>query len=65
MSDNPKYTVSADVIGHLQLMHDLPEIGARVHAVWRGVDAIGEVFAHVPHPDPKLAAWGFALIRFI
>ena len=57
-------TVSADVIGHLQPLDRLPEIGSRVNAIWRGVDVNGEVFAHVPHPDPAHASWGYALIKF-
>ena len=60
----PKYNVSADVVGHLQHMDDLPEVGTRVRVVGPGVAMIGQVFAHVPHPDTKNAAgWGFALIK--
>ena len=62
--DEPKYNVSADIVGHMQLMSDLPEIGATVRAGWRGVDVQGEVFAHIPHPNPDHAGWGFALIKF-
>lgn len=58
------YFVSADIIGHMQHMSDLPEVGATVQAVWRGVDVEGEVFAHIPHPDASQTGWGFALIKF-
>ena len=60
-----EYYVSADIVGHLQVMQDLPPVGATVKAVWRGVDVEGEVFAHIPHPNQEKApGWGFALIRF-
>tara|TARA_R110000851_G_scaffold133361_1_gene268159 strand:+ start:366 stop:572 length:207 start_codon:yes stop_codon:yes gene_type:complete len=58
-----KYTVSADIIGHLQHMSDLPEVGSTVLAVAKGVEVYGEVFAHVPHPTTNATGWGFALIK--
>lgn len=62
-TDSAKYHVSADIIGHLQPMSDLPEIGVKVQCVGSGIDIPGEVFAHVPHPTST--GWGFALIRIV
>lgn len=61
MTKEAQYHVSADIIGHLQHMSDLPEIGATVRCVGRKIDVPGEVFAHIPHPTS--AGWGFALIK--
>ena len=65
MSSKVVYNLSADIVGHLQPIDDLPEIGSRVRfylwVVGKSLDADGEVFAHVKHPDQK--GWGFALIK--
>jgi hypothetical protein len=64
------HTVSADVIGHLQYLSDLPNIGEIVHVEIFSVQksqtmtVLGEVFAHVEHPSPEHVGWGFALIKF-
>lgn len=63
MTKEFKYHVSADIIGHLQHMSDLPEIGATVHCCGPGIDRKGVVFAHVPHPTQSDSGWGFALIK--
>lgn len=65
-----KQTVSADVIGHLQHMFDLPPIGEVVTVEIfsdqksQTVSVEGEVFAHVEHPSAEYVGWGFALIKF-
>lgn len=61
MPEEPKYDVSADVVGHLQAMQDLPEVGASVRVIGHGMDVTGQVFAHIPHPSQD--GWGFALIK--
>ena len=61
-AQDPEYHVSADVIGHMQIMEDLPPVGQACRAMWSGIDVTGEVFAHVPHPHQE--GWGFALIKF-
>ena len=62
--------VSADIVGHLQPMSDLPSVGSpvKVHVfsvqTASNMELEGEVFAHIEHPDPKNTGWGFALIKF-
>ena len=66
MTDKEIYNLSADIVGHLQPIDDLPEIGSRVSFyLWtagKSMEGDGEVFAHVKHPDQK--GWGFALVKF-